>query len=97
MLEKKLTNRFRRTFWHPAARSGSSGRRKQGHFKPVRNCKGKKSKSKTADYILKSIFPLKPDISKLKPADFHSDQSCNNAENFCDYIVCNYCLVSTDK
>ena len=65
MLEKKLTNRCRRTFWHPAARSGSSGRRKQGHFKSVRNCKGKKSKSKTADYILKSVFEFQTNIRQL--------------------------------
>lgn len=56
MLEKKLTNRCRRTFLRLAARSGSSGRRKQDHFKTIRNCKGKKNKSKTADYILKSVF-----------------------------------------
>lgn len=65
MLEKKLTNRCRRTFLRLAARSGSSGRRKQGHFKPVRNCKGKKSKSKTAADIFKSLFEFQTNIRQL--------------------------------
>ena len=70
MLEKKLTNRFRRTFWHPAARSGSSGRRKQGHFKPVRNCKGKNPSPKPQPIYLKVFLNCRPISASFSPQIF---------------------------